>query len=434
MDELRQHRMSANSTDAGCTPLTVAQLLDSLDEESIRNRCALFDGSLHTHVTYRELRSLVYRAMRLLCKHSRPNVCSSEAPVVIGVAVSEGMWSVISFLAVTVSGAVYVPVDLEQPVERVVHALQDTGAQLLVVSDQQVSMCDEITSRCNLALCPISRCESEDGDVIVSPAEVTPSSPCYIYFTSGSTGWPKGVLVEHRSILMYAFENAACYSLGPSSRVLVASAFTFDPFVGDIISTLAARGQLCMFPRARILTELADCITECEATHICSTPAVWGHISADAPRLASLKTLCIGGEAMSTAFISQWSSHPSLKLYNTYGVTEATVYQFVHPCTPGGSPKCIGRPLRSVIARVLDENMRVADTGTEGYLYLGGPQLCREYWKYVLLINCTCSFVAGTTRKMSIALSPYRLLKAALLRGFIARETSPCTTLMEPLS
>jgi non-ribosomal peptide synthetase component F len=94
---------------------------------------------------------------------------------------------------------------------------------------------------------------------------------------------------------------------------------------------------------------------------------------------------------MSPVFVAKWSSSPSLKLFNTYGVTEVTVYQFVQQCSPEVSPKCIGFPMNGIDAYVLDDSLRVACVGVPGRLFLGGAQLSRGYWKYAVSV-CKMSY------------------------------------------
>ena len=205
------------------------------------------------------------------------------------------------------------------------------------------------------------------------------SDLCYIFFTSGSTGLPKGVLVEHGSFLQFVDTNARCYDLSSTSRVLVASAFTFDPSIGDIYTTLLSGGTVCLFPRADVLSNMGACILQSHATHVCSTPALWAGITEPPTHFTSLRTVCIGGEPMSRAMIEVWSSVPGLRLFNTYGVTEATVYQFVQQCQPGCEPRAIGKPIDGVIAVLLSEDAVPCLFGEVGHLWLGGQQLCRGY-------------------------------------------------------
>jgi len=250
---------------------------------------------------------------------------------------------------------------------------------------------------------------------------------CWIYYTSGSTGQPKGVLCEHESAAAYLknhplfapdtpndatfadtqvntnahdSKRQCCSVVGNEHghphtyadrqlRVLVPSSFTFDPSAGDIFGTLAHGGVLCVAPRAAMLADLGGCLASFGVTHVCSTPAVWRTVTHEPGELA-LRVVALGGEPMSDAVVARWAG--AVKLLNLYGTTEATVYQVLHRMREGDSPKLLGTPLPGMhlaivavdatIAQVEQACEHAHDTlalGAQGELVQLGTQVARGY-------------------------------------------------------
>jgi non-ribosomal peptide synthetase component F len=228
--------------------------------------------------------------------------------------------------------------------------------------------------------------EAENVEDREEHGQVGAEDACWIFFTSGSSGVPKAVLCQHQNAVAYLTNHpffvapftddarasvpqaglppAHAQSGGTSAqeskrlcrgvpgheerrapglcehgeeevRVLVPSAFTFDPSVGDIFATLAHGGRVCVASRTAMLGDLGGCLSSMKITHVCSTPAVWRLISKDANDLTHLKVVALGGEPMPETVVSQWAGR--VTLMNLYGTTEATVYQV--SCCTHSSPK-----------------------------------------------------------------------------------------------
>ena len=114
------------------------------------------------------------------------------------------------------------------------------------------------------------------GCPLTAPAD---SDLVHHIYTSGSTGTPKAVSVTHRALRSYTTEKLRIHRIDSASRVLLCSAHTWDPCIGDIASTLAAGAVLCVVPRAYLVNSLADAIFETAASHVMVTPSLWSLVA-----------------------------------------------------------------------------------------------------------------------------------------------------------
>lgn len=224
----------------------------------------------------------------------------------------------------------------------------------------------------------------------------------YCYFTSGTTGTPKGVLGTFAQVARYARGKAKDEGLGQGSRVLLASSFTFDPFLGDAFAALLSGAVLCLSDRLNLHLQMAQVIADHHATHVCCTPAVWslagsvrdleecglrkdrdGVPTGDSKYsrdVSECLNISLGGETMSQAMIDEWA--PFVKLRNVYGTTEACVYQCSQLMGAGVcmDPRRIGRPMEQSELHVLDpQTLEEVPAGCKGEIFIGGDTLSCGY-------------------------------------------------------
>ena len=275
---------------------------------------------------------------------------SNEQQPRVGILVSEGPPAVELMLAVWSIGGIVVPLDHSDPLDRILTICNEASLNL-VVGHCAMSLLDKCKKRNSkfpsstyqelLASVGSASSQEQRNDSSGDVKTIMPTDLCHIVFTSGSTGIPKGVLVEHQSLVAYGMAKASSHNMhgsNISSRVLLASSFTFDPFIGDLVTTLcccSGSATLCLAPREHVLMQLGACLSELDITHICCTPAHWSTLGedADAMTFPSLRCVSLGGEKMSAPLVRQWTGgrrRPDFQLLNTYGVTEVTVYQSIN--------------------------------------------------------------------------------------------------------
>ncbi len=216
-----------------------------------------------------------------------------------------------------------------------------------------------------------------DGSALADVA-VRPANLAYILYTSGSTGQPKGVLIEHRQAMSFLSAAARRWQVGPDRRGRSQiAAFTFDVSVLDTFLPLLTGAKVVLVPpQARQSPpRLAALIRQAAVTVMSLPPAMLAALPAvDFP---ALRVMMIGGEELPSELARQWE-RPGLLVVNGYGPTEATVLSTWQELD-GSYPPPIGWPLPNYRAYVLDPQLNPVPAGVTGELHVGGAGVGRGY-------------------------------------------------------
>lgn len=203
-----------------------------------------------------------------------------------------------------------------------------------------------------------------------------PSQLAYVFFTSGSSGRPKGVAVEQRGLVPMLDAQRRAFDLSTKSRVLGYLPMSFDASISDLGTALLSGASLHLDPGVDSVQALLFMMTRDGITHADLPPSIVRLMDPDAlPR--TLRTVIVGGEPCDPAVVRRLAGR--LRLVNVYGPTEATVCTSLGRCTPQWSQPLLGQPLPHVRYHVLDEALREVETGREGELCIAGPALARGY-------------------------------------------------------
>eukprot|EP00928_Gymnodinium_smaydae_P046308 TRINITY_DN30849_c0_g1_i1.p1 TRINITY_DN30849_c0_g1~~TRINITY_DN30849_c0_g1_i1.p1 ORF type:complete len:929 (+),score=226.59 TRINITY_DN30849_c0_g1_i1:118-2904(+) len=305
---------------------------------------------------------------------------------VLAVAIDDGPYLSLAELAGWRRGMVIVPLDPHDPVSRLQHVAAEAEASCIVAKDwgdaKKLSAVGPVLDLSAEVPLPTAA----DGAACAGgaaaagaacEAELDPEAPAYMWFTSGSTGQPKGVLVSHRAFHNWCVVKNDPHKIGRDSVVLIASASTFDPSIGDIFATWAAGGVVAVAPRMLFFANLGWAINQLKVTHVTCTPSLWMSLEAGA-EVPTLTTLCVGGERSPQPLLDEWA--PKLALLNTYGTTECTVWQTLRRMQAGDRATLVGQPYPGNELRILERDGE-ADVacGEAGEIVQGGVQVGLGY-------------------------------------------------------
>ena len=323
-----------------------------------------WDGQLN----YSELWNLAQNAAGYLS-----GKISLDPEVKIGLCMEKSKWAIVSMLAIILAGGVVVPLGKDHPLDRLSTIIQDTNMPIILA--------DPIESTRLSVLAPSIITIHQDWFDTLSidpskiPAGVTPDQAAWMIYTSGSTGKPKGVVLEHGSLCTSIQAQSQKFCLGPHTRTLQFSAFTFDVSIGDIFMTLTSGGCVCLISEIDRLNNLAGAMAAVSANFVQLTPTVAQLLSP--ATVPSLEVLVLGGEVSKPEVVKTWIDHATVLI--AYGPTECSIA--CSYCNPfiDGEPS-IGLPLAGCfwVTDLADPN-RLVPVGVTGELLLEGPLLAREY-------------------------------------------------------
>lgn len=285
---------------------------------------------------------------------------------------------IICLLAILKAGAAYVPLDIHYPIERINLMLNDTAPKLLITASRLKSIGKDISI-------PIHTVEDLlDNPIFSEPHKNTyadthtSSDLIYVIHTSGTTGVPKGVLIEHRAISNFITQYNKLLEIGEEDHTLQFSPYNFDGSVIDIWLPLVEGATIHLYPNNKLLGDyLSDFLLLNKVTIVpFVSPSVLSTIPVSAS-LPNLKAIGTGGEACPSAVSRHWIKQ--VKLVNVYGPTETTVAVNRYVFDDRHPANTIGKPIDNMRFYVLDRYLREVPVGVPGELHISGIQLSRGY-------------------------------------------------------
>jgi amino acid adenylation domain-containing protein len=317
-----------------------------------------------------------------------------DAVAVVG---SPSFGLIASVLAVLRSGGVVLTIDCDLPSQRKQLMLQEAGARYIIVvgnlRPEELGL--ELEGALGLHVLtvpatqghPISREAARDHESVDLP-QVTPEDAAYIFFTSGSTGVPKGVLGCHKGLSHCLAWQRETFAISPQDRVSQLISLSFDPVLRDIFLPLTSGATICMPEDKNSLgpEDLWHWLVQERISVLHTVPSLaefWGSHVPEGMSLPSLRWLFFTGEPLREHLVRRWRSllPRGAGIVNLYGPTETTLvkcfYRIPKEISSGVQP--VGRPLPHTQALVLSENGQLCGIAEPGEIVLRTPFRTRGY-------------------------------------------------------
>ncbi|MDN3354915.1 non-ribosomal peptide synthetase [Actinomadura sp. DC4] len=296
---------------------------------------------------------------------------------VVALALPRSAELVVAVLAITKTGAAYLPIDLRYPEARMRLVMEQTDARLLV------------TDRDTIARVPTDRAEAVLVDEPGAGAESDPGVTvhgdqlAYVVFTSGSTGAPKGVAATHADVVALAADRS--WRNGAHERILLHSPLNFDASTYELWVPLLSGGQVVVAPPGDLEpATLARVVRRHGVTALWLTAGLFMLMAERPECLAGVREAWIGGDVVPPPTVRRvMDACPDTTIVDVYGPTEITAFATRHRVRHtdylrGALP--IGRPLDNTRVYVLDDRLRPVPPGVAGELYIAGAGLARGYF------------------------------------------------------
>ena len=297
----------------------------------------------------------------------------------VAVCLDRGIDMVVALLAVSKSGAAYLPLDPSHPPQRLQYLLEDARPDALLV-DGSVGL--DLPAAQPVV---ISLAQEQDNISTQEPSDLGADGSgeaagqlAYVIYTSGSTGRPKGVMVTHGSVVNFLTSMAKAPGVQPEDVVAFVTPLSFDIAGLEIWLPLSRGARVAVMPRAVVLdtAQLRQQLERLQVTVMQATPSLWRILAEDDRVPAQLKILC-GGEALS-AGLADTLVQRGREVWNLYGPTETTIWSMLGRVQPG-SLITLGRAIDNTGIYILDSRLEPVPCGTVGELYISGDGLARGY-------------------------------------------------------
>ena len=296
----------------------------------------------------------------------------------VAVYLDRSIKPIISIMAILKAGATYIPIDPSYPEDRIQYILEEASVSL-VISERGLA-----DNKKNKIGCPVLFLDdlnilNQHSKVRLSQQLITASDNdlCYILFTSGTTGRPKGIMTEHRNVVGFIHAFNQIIQIKNNDRIYQGFSLGFDGSVEEMWMAFSNGATLVVSNpiAAKLPDEAARIMNDFKVTVFSSVPTFLGLIKQAIP---SLRLIILSGEKCPPSLVETWETN-GRRILNVYGPTETTVNTTVKECYRG-LEITIGTPLAGYQLYILDELMNRVNKGEAGELYIGGIGVSRGYF------------------------------------------------------
>ncbi|MFJ7902163.1 amino acid adenylation domain-containing protein [Streptomyces sp. NPDC096198] len=331
--------------------------------------------------TYGELNARANRLARALLARGL------QREQIVGVVTERNLDWLAAVLAVFKAGGVYLPIEPRFPAGRIEATLARAGCRLVLTEEGSTHTLDKALAMLpDIERLPVDAAYAEDHADTDPGIEVTPGQLAYIYFTSGSTGEPKGAMCEHAGLFNHLFAKIDDLGIDEGRVVAQTAPQCFDISLWQLLSALLVGGRTLLVPQDVIVDveQFVDTLVRGRAAVVQVVPSylevVVSYLEQHPRQLPDLTCVSVTGEALKRELVQRWFAiQPEIRLLNAYGLTETSddTNHEIMDRTP--ERILLGRAVNNVRVYVVDEQLSLVPLGAPGLIAFSGVCVGRGY-------------------------------------------------------
>ncbi|WDF02035.1 non-ribosomal peptide synthetase [Shouchella hunanensis] len=286
-----------------------------------------------------------------------------------------------SMLGILKAGCYYIPLDPDNPQERLLSIVEDQRDKVLITNQ---NLDQVFNNQLNYLIINLKNIHLEEYESHNPNVQYSSEDLAYVMYTSGSTGKPKGTLIKQIGIVNLVNSDGVT-DINAKDNFLQLSNYSFDGSTFDIYGALLNGAQLTLIHREQILdlNYLANLIEQKKISIFFITTALFNAlIETNIEKLINVRKILVGGEQASSYHINKaYKELGPGKIINAYGPTETTVFATAYPIKEIAEKDNIpiGKEFGDIKIYVFNENLQVQPEGFPGELYIGGENVAKGY-------------------------------------------------------
>ena len=349
---------------------TIIDLFEKVVKKVPDNIAIIFENQ---EMSYRELDEKANSLARILIEKG------IGPEVIVGIISDRSAKLIIAILAILKAGGAYLPIDAEYPESRINYILKDSNAKLVLIEDK---FKDKVKREIELIDLNAESLYQHNNEKLIS--KVSGDNLAYVIYTSGTTGNPKGVMIEHKSLVNYSLYAKNNYLNNENLTMAFYTSVSFDLTITSIFSPLISENKVRVYKNEDISSLIEKVFSLDNNNVIKVTPA---HLTLlkELPQInKSIKKIIVGGDELKEELANNTMElfADKVEIINEYGPTEGTVGCIAHKYEKDknyGGSVLIGKPINNFKVYILNEKNNMVPIGMVGEIVISGDGVARGY-------------------------------------------------------
>lgn len=330
-------------------------------------------------LTYKQLNDKSNQLARILINRNVNKDC------IVGIFMNRSLEMVIGIIAILKAGGAYLPIDSTYPDSRTQYMIEDSGIEILL---SQSSLKPKLKTKKQVIMLDDEKIYNGDSTNLEQKSKA--NNLAYVIYTSGSTGQPKGVMIEHSSLVnfIYSFNNQFQNKISHEDNCLSITNVSFDVSVGEMFLPLLFGARLVLYKENKLkdISSFVNSIVQNNISFTYIPPSILNDVYNELENykdVLNLSKILVGVEPIKDNMVEQYFTlNKQMEIINGYGPTETTIcstmYKYLNK-VPTGENISIGRPIGNTQIYILNEQYNICPVGVAGDIYISGYGLARGY-------------------------------------------------------